>query len=77
MVTNKALDGKNTAFGRLIGDKALSLLNELTTADKILSITIVDTGTAATATQTRTPGPTRTATATRTETPTPTPSPTK
>ncbi|OGO10496.1 MAG: hypothetical protein A3K46_08220 [Chloroflexi bacterium RBG_13_60_9] len=77
MVTNKALDGKNTAFGRLIGDNALSLVNELTTADKILSITIVDTGTAATVTQTRTPGPTRTATATRTETPTHTSSPTK
>ncbi|MBN2085079.1 MAG: peptidylprolyl isomerase [Anaerolineales bacterium] len=77
LVTDKSLDGKLTAFGRLIGDDALLLANELTTADKIISITVVDTGTAPTVTQTRTPGPTRTATPTRTETPTPTPSPTK
>ncbi len=77
MVTNKSLDGKNTAFGRLIGDGALLLANSLTTADKILSISIVDIGTAPTVTQTPTPGPTRTATPTRTETPTKTPTPTK
>jgi cyclophilin family peptidyl-prolyl cis-trans isomerase len=77
MVTNKALDGKTTAFGRLIGNNALALLNTLTTADKILSITIVDTGMAPTVTQTPTPGPTRTATPTRTETPTPTSTATK
>jgi cyclophilin family peptidyl-prolyl cis-trans isomerase len=73
MVTNKALDGKNTAFGRIVGDDALALLNTLTTADKILSISIVDTGMAPTVTQTPTSGPTRTATPTRTETPTHTP----
>ncbi len=77
MVTNKALDGKTTAFGRLIGEGALQLANELTTEDKILSISIVDTGTAPTVTQTPTPGPTRTATPTRTETPTKTSTPTK
>jgi cyclophilin family peptidyl-prolyl cis-trans isomerase len=77
MVTNKALDGKNTAFGRLVGDGALLLANELTTADKILSISIVDIGTAPTVTQTPTPGPTRTATPTRTDTPSPTQTPTK
>jgi cyclophilin family peptidyl-prolyl cis-trans isomerase len=77
MVTNKALDGKTTAFGRLVGDGALLLANELTTADKILSISIVDVGTAPTVTQTPTPGPTRTATPTRTDTPSPTQTPTK
>jgi cyclophilin family peptidyl-prolyl cis-trans isomerase len=77
MVTNRALDGKTTAFGRLIGNNALALLNTLTTEDKILSITVVDTGMAPTVTQTPTPGPTRTATPTRTETPTQTSTATK
>jgi cyclophilin family peptidyl-prolyl cis-trans isomerase len=66
MVTNTALDEKNTAFGRLVGAGALLLANTLTTADKIISITIVDAGIAPTVTQTPTPGPTRTATPTRT-----------
>jgi cyclophilin family peptidyl-prolyl cis-trans isomerase len=77
MVTNTALDGKNTAFGRLTGYGALLLANSLTTEDKILSVTIIDTGIAATVTQTPTPGPTRTATPTRTETPSQTSTPTK
>jgi cyclophilin family peptidyl-prolyl cis-trans isomerase len=75
LVTNKALDGKITAFGKLVGDDSLILANSLSTADKILSISIEDKGTAPTATQTGTPAPTRTETPTRTSTPTQTSTP--
>jgi cyclophilin family peptidyl-prolyl cis-trans isomerase len=70
MVTNKALDGKSTAFGRLTGADALLLVNTLTTADKIESITITDLGVAPTATATGSPYPTATQTSTPTITPT-------
>ena len=73
LVTDTSLDEKTTAFGRLIGQDSLVLANTITTADKILSISIVDTGKAPTVTQTPTPGPTRTETPTRTDTPTQTP----
>jgi cyclophilin family peptidyl-prolyl cis-trans isomerase len=66
LVTDRSLDGKYTAFGRLAGKDALVLANTLTMADRIQSIQIVDLGAAPTATGTPTPGPTAT------ETPTPT-----
>jgi cyclophilin family peptidyl-prolyl cis-trans isomerase len=75
LVTNKALDGKYTAFGRLDDTDSLQLANTLTTDDEILSITIIDMGAAPAATQTPTPGPTRTETPTRTATPTQTSTP--
>jgi len=43
MVAHKELDGKNTAFGKIVGKDGLLLANQLTTDDQILSITIVDT----------------------------------
>jgi cyclophilin family peptidyl-prolyl cis-trans isomerase len=75
LVTDTSLDGKQTAFGRLMGKDALAMANTITTDDKILWITIMDMGVAPTATQTRTPGPTRTETPTRTSTPTQTETP--
>jgi cyclophilin family peptidyl-prolyl cis-trans isomerase len=68
LVTNRGLNGKLTAFGRLIGTDLLVLANKLTTADRIQSITIVDLGIAPTATMTSPPRPTSTTTPTATET---------
>jgi cyclophilin family peptidyl-prolyl cis-trans isomerase len=42
LVGHKDLDGKNTAFGKIVGTDGLTLANQLTTDDRILSITIVD-----------------------------------
>jgi cyclophilin family peptidyl-prolyl cis-trans isomerase len=69
LVTNQALDGEYTAFGRLVGEGDLELANTLTTEDHIQSIQIIDWGVA----------PTKTATPTPTQTPieTPTPTPTE
>ncbi len=75
LVTDTSLDGKHTAFGRLVGKDALNLANTITTHDKIQSITITDLGVAPSVTQTRTPGPTKTETLTRTSTPTKTSTP--
>ncbi len=56
MVGHKELDGKNTVFGKLDSKDGLLLANKLTTDDRILSVTIVDT----TATPTMTPTDTQT-----------------
>jgi len=69
LVTNTALDGKNTAFGRLVGKDALLLANTLTMEDRIQSITVTDMGVAPAATETSTPRPTSTPTSTSTLTP--------
>jgi cyclophilin family peptidyl-prolyl cis-trans isomerase len=66
LVTNKSLDGKNTAFGHLTGKDGLVLANTLTATDRIQSIQILDKGVAPTATL----SPTRTPTSAPTETPT-------
>jgi len=42
MVPHKELDGKNRAFGRIVGKDGLVLANQLTMDDRILSITIID-----------------------------------
>jgi hypothetical protein len=74
-VTNKALDGKYAAFGRLDDMDSLQLANTLTTDDEILSITIIDMGAAPAATQTSTPDLKAAASATPTSTPTATSTP--
>ena len=73
LVTDKSLDGKMTAFGKLTGKDALLLANTLTTTDRIQSIQIEDLGVAPTAT----PVPTQAPTPTPTDTPAPEPTATK
>jgi cyclophilin family peptidyl-prolyl cis-trans isomerase len=55
LVGHKDLDGKNTAFGKLIGKESLALANKFTTDDRILTITILETTTTPTLTPTLTP----------------------
>lgn len=55
LVGHKELDGKNTAFGRLVNKDDLLLANQITTDDRILSITILDMNQTATMTPTLTP----------------------
>jgi cyclophilin family peptidyl-prolyl cis-trans isomerase len=67
LVNHTELDGKNTAFGRLIGKDSLVLANQFTTDDRILTVTILDT--IPTPTPTLTPTPTtQTQTQTQTQT---------
>jgi cyclophilin family peptidyl-prolyl cis-trans isomerase len=65
MVAHKELDGKNTAFGKIVGSDGLVLANQLTTDDSIVSIAIVDTTTTPTVTPNPTPEPTSTSTPTQ------------
>ena len=55
LVGHKELDGKNTAFGQLVNKDDLLLANQITTDDRILSITILDMNQTATMTPTLTP----------------------
>jgi cyclophilin family peptidyl-prolyl cis-trans isomerase len=57
LVGHKELDGKNTAFGKIIGKDGLLLANKLTSDDRILSITILDMSLTPTMTPTLTSTP--------------------